>query len=154
MTEPNDIVGYALYIEMYKPSPSSSSQQILLTPEGMNAAGYHTPMRAYYRDINVFGRKRRWQQRSAAKKFREVDWANAEEAVQEIVPSVLNRLASIANSGVYSLRAQPAFVEVTATDLNDVAQGKLPYKVMGRVNKCREKLGYPADPLEASAHPV
>lgn len=151
MTEPNDVIGHALYIEMYKPSPSSSVQQILVTPEATNASGYHTPMRAYYRDMSMFARKRRWQQRSAAKHFRDVDWTNAEEAAETIIPGVLHRLASIANTGVYSLRGQPIFVEVTASDLNEVAQGKLPYKVMGRVNKCREKFGLPSDPLEAPA---
>lgn len=151
MTEPNEIVGHALYIEMYKPSPSSSAQQILLTPEATNSSGYQTPVRAYYRDMNMFARKRRWQQRSAAKKFREVDWSNVEEAVESIIPGALHRLASIANTGAYSLRGQPIFVEVTASDLNEVAQGKLPYKVMGRVNKCREKFGLPSDPLEAPA---
>jgi hypothetical protein len=52
--------------------------------------------------------------------------------------SLFNQLV---NNG-WTVYKQPIVVEVTPEDLDDVRLGKTPYKILGRITRCRRTLGF------------
>jgi hypothetical protein len=42
----------------------------------------------------------------------------------------------------WTLFKQPIAVEVTPEDMDDVRLGKTPYKILGRITRCRRTLGF------------
>ena len=50
----------------------------------------------------------------------------------------------------WELRIKPLVLEVSQVDLDDIAKGKTPYKLMYRMQQCRLKAGFPADAVPAA----
>jgi hypothetical protein len=56
----------------------------------------------------------------------------------EFHASTLNQLAAYH----YKIYKQPILVEVSAEDLEGIRNGKTPYKILGRITRCRRTLGF------------
>jgi hypothetical protein len=52
-----------------------------------------------------------------------------------------NLFAQLTSRG-YTLYKQPIAVEVTTEDLEDIRVGKTPYKILGRITRCRRTLNF------------
>jgi hypothetical protein len=147
MTESAKIVGKALYLEFRR---GDETNQIIITPEAINAAGKYVPITTYRRRISKMNPRKTWKQMSTMFKS-EID-----QLTNKLVP--LGRehaLATVADRVSYTdslfnqlitqgwtVYKQPIAVEVTQEDLEDIRMSKTPYKILGRITRCRRTLNF------------
>lgn len=134
MTTP---IGTAIYLELVTSTGSyiSHCSQILLCPE-------HEQTRSamYVRHLSTNATRKQWRHRASSSTLQSVrDGERSDSDVTAyIAHSAVTTLDRLINRG-YVLR-EPIFVEFSLEDLDDVRQGKTPYRVMSRVNKVRDKV--------------
>ena len=147
------VVGKALYLEFRR---DGETNQVIITPEAINAAGKYVPITTYRRRISSTSPRKTWKQMSTVFKS-EVDpmtnklVALGREHALATVPDRIsytdNLFTQLINSG-WALYKQPIAVEVTVEDLEDIRLSKTPYKILGRITRCRRALNF-GEPLFA-----
>jgi hypothetical protein len=157
-----DAVGIALYVEASRDMSSTAHKkyctQVLIMPEYKPTSGTLVPMTMYRRRISELEPRKTWRhfssptnvQKAFEKNTTSTMVAPADSVVNDMIfflRSTFDTLTDVASSTSthYSIVGEPIVVEVTAADMEDVRLGKTPYKVFGRVWKCRKKLGFPTD---------
>lgn len=141
------VVGKALYLEFRR---NKETNQIIITPEAVNASGKYVPISTYRRRISTENPRKTWKQMSTT--FRsEVDpttntlvQLGKEHALATFADRTVYNLGlftQLMNSG-WSLYKQPFVVEVTQDDLEDIRLSKTPYKILGRITRCRRALNF------------
>ena len=140
------VVGKALYLELRS---GDYTTQLILTPEGLNSSNKLVPLTLYRRRISRVQPRKGWKQVSsyispemdASGKVAQYSLEQALSVVKDklsFTDPIFNQLTS----GVWQVYKQPIVVEVTTTDLDDVRMGKTPYKILGRITRCRRALGF------------
>jgi hypothetical protein len=146
-TSNNKAIGTALYLEMRR---GSQTVQLLVTPEGITSDdNKYVPLTVYRRQISKSAPRRSWKQfasgfrteRDASGQFVQLDNAHALATVSERI-GFLNSLFAQLISAQWKVHKQPIVVEVSSEDLRDVRAGKTPYKILGRVTRCRRTLDF------------
>jgi hypothetical protein len=147
------VVGKALYLEFRR---DGETNQVIMTPEAINAAGKYVPITTYRRRISSTSPRKTWKQMSTVFKS-EIDpltnklVALGREHALATVPDRIsytdNLFSQLANAG-WKLHKQPIAVEVTLEDLEDIRLSKTPYKILGRITRCRRALNF-GEPLFA-----
>ena len=147
------VVGKALYLEMRR---GGYTTQILLTPEALSLPGKLVPLTCYKRRISVTEPRKSWKQVSAG--FTSEKDINTgaifQMSVDHAISTVPNRLQFVDNlfnqmiSQGYTLYKTPIAVEVTHEDVEEIRMGKTPYKILGRITRCRRTLGFGEDLFE------
>lgn len=141
------VVGKALYLEFRR---GNETNQIIITPEAINASGKYVPISTYRRRISTGNPRKTWKQMSTT--FRsEIDPAGntlVQLGKEHALATVMDRVSyndglftQLINSG-WSLHKQPFVVEVTQEDLEDIRLSKTPYKILGRITRCRRTLNF------------
>ena len=140
------VIGKALYLELRN---GEYTTQLILTPEGLNSSNKLVPLTLYRRRISRVQPRKGWKQVSSyispecdasgkiAQFSLEQSLAVASDKLSFTHP-IFNQLVS----GNWQVYKQPIVVEVTTTDLDDVRMGKTPYKILGRITRCRRALGF------------
>jgi hypothetical protein len=147
------VVGKALYLEFRR---DGETNQVIMTPEAINAAGKYVPITTYRRRISSASPRKTWKQMSTVFKS-EIDpmtnklVALGREHALATVPDRIsytdNLFSQLVNAG-WKLHKQPIAVEVTLEDLEDIRLSKTPYKILGRITRCRRALNF-GEPLFA-----
>ena len=150
------VLGSSIYLEFYKLSVDSSTViscgQMLMTPEITHAtaatAGLSiaAPITGFRRTLHSVAPRRQWKQFAAGSyvaSARASSGNNWDDITSTVMYSNISAIQRYINAG-WSLR-EPMVVEFTSDDVEAVRQGKLPYRVMGRVNKVRAAMGLPKD---------
>jgi hypothetical protein len=140
------VIGKALYLEMRN---GLHTMQLIMTPEGFNTTNKLVPMTIYRRRISKVQPRKTWKQISAHT-APECDASGkiAQYSLEQATLVVKDKLSftdSIFNQLVmqgWSLHGKPIVVEVTPEDMDDVRMGKTPYKILGRITRCRRVLGF------------
>jgi hypothetical protein len=141
------IAGKALYLE-FRHGPNT--QQVILTPEGLTASGKAVPMTCYRRKINAVNPRKTWKQVSSSISsekdaltgaFTQISKEHALLASHNILSFTDSLFNQLITQG-WKLYMQPIVVEVTKEDLDDVRMSKTPYKILGRITRCRRTLKF------------
>lgn len=141
------VAGKALYLELRK---GSFTQQIILTPEAVMAGGKTVPMTCYRRSISEANPRKTWKQVSSmtlsekdpsSMAFIQLTPSHALATVPNRMMFTDNLFNQLITSG-WSLYKQPIAVEVTQDDLEDIRLSKTPYKILGRITRCRRVLDF------------
>lgn len=141
------IVGKALYLEMRR---GGYTTQVLMTPEGLTLNGKVVPMTCYKRRISSAEPRKSWRQVSSGfvsekdNNTGTLFMMNTEHAlatVQNRLYFVDNLFNQMIGQG-YTVYKTPIAIEVTHDDLDEIRQGKTPYKILGRITRCRRTLGF------------
>lgn len=161
-TTPANVVGYATYIEAERPmnvgSPMKYVYQTLLMPEGAHS-GRPLAMSMYSRRISTTHPRKTWRFVSSSMTYDRAQadvsplftptvraWKLTESMLGFTGTRLGGLVATNQQAGLeWKLVGQPVVVEVTDADFADVALGKTPYKVFGRVWKARKVLGFPTE---------
>ncbi len=141
------VVGKALYLEFRR---AGETNQVIITPEAINAAGKYVPITTYRRRISSSNPRKTWKQMSTV--FRsEIDPATNKLVVlgrEHALATVADRISytdnlfnQLVTSG-WTVYKQPIVVEVTEDDLEDIRLSKTPYKILGRITRCRRTLNF------------
>jgi hypothetical protein len=141
-----NVAGYAMYLELRHTEVPNRVTQILISPEGMTSAHAQVPMVMYSRRLTSVQPKKQWRRSSSMLTLHTTAPADRAAARVRTARDYIEGLAR-ANWKVYK---EPIVVEATPEDLEDIRQGKTPYKLLGRVWKSRKYLGFP----EGFIHPV
>lgn len=145
-TPNNKAIGKATYLELRR---GSSTVQVIMTPEGITSEGKYVPFAMYRRQISASAPRRSWKafssgfrtERDASGQFVQLDQAHALATVDERLTFVQSLFAQLITAG-WQVYKQPITVEVSVEDLNDVRAGKTPYKILGRITRCRRTLDF------------
>jgi len=141
------IVGKALYLEMRR---GGYTTQVLMTPEGLTLNGKVVPMTCYKRRISSAEPRKSWRQVSSGFVSDKdtvtgtLFMMNTEHALAT-VPNRLYFVDNLFNQMIgqgYTVYKTPIVTEVTHDDLDEIRQGKTPYKILGRITRCRRTLGF------------
>ncbi len=140
------VAGKALYLEFRH---GAQTQQVLLTPEGTTVSGKAVPMTCYRRKISAVSPRKTWKQVSASisserditGSFRQIGHEHALLASQNILSFTDSLFNQLIAQG-WKLYLQPIAVEVTKEDLDEVRMSKTPYKILGRITRCRRALKF------------
>jgi hypothetical protein len=140
------VIGKALYLEMRN---GLHTMQLVMTPEGLTTSNKLVPMTVYRRRISKVQPRKTWKQISAhtapeMNASGQIAQYSLEQA-QLVAKDKLSFTDSIFNQLVmqgWTLFKQPIAVEVTPEDMDDVRLGKTPYKILGRITRCRRTLGF------------
>ena len=141
------VVGKALYLEFRR---AGETNQVIITPEAINAAGKYVPITTYRRRISSANPRKTWKQMSTV--FRsEIDPATNKLVAlgrEHALATVADRISytdslfnQLVTSG-WTVYKQPIVVEVTQDDLEDIRLSKTPYKILGRITRCRRALNF------------
>ena len=138
--------GKALYLEFRH---GINTNQVILTPEGSTLAGKVVPMTAYRRRISPSTPRKSWKQFSSAIVSDQIGpGLFAQYPTDHALSTVRDRIGftdSLFNQLImqgWTLYKQPIAVEVTVEDLEDIRMGKTPYKILGRITRCRRTLEF------------
>lgn len=145
ITEPK-VVGKALYIEFRK---GGYTNQVIITPEGTSAKGYYVPISTYRRRISESAPRKTWRilasifhsERTAHGDLVKLDKDHALATVSERMAYNYGLFNQLIDSG-HKVHVKPFVVDVTPEDLDDVRNGKTPYKVIARITRCRRALDF------------
>ena len=140
------VIGKALYLEMRN---GVHTMQLVMTPEGFTSSNKLVPMTVYRRRISKIQPRKTWKQISAHT-APECDASGkiAQYSLEQALAVSKDKLSftdSIFNQLImqgWALFKQPIAVEVTPEDMDDVRLGKTPYKILGRITRCRRTLGF------------
>lgn len=141
------VVGKALYLEMRH---GSNTTQMILTPEAITSGGKVVPMTCYRRHINPSQPRRSWK--AIASSFAserdlttntlfQLETPHALATFQDRVIFTDSLFSQLISRG-YQVFKQPIAIEVSIDDLDDIRMGKTPYKILGRITRCRRTLGF------------
>jgi hypothetical protein len=140
------VVGKALYLEMRN---GAYTTQIIFTPEGTTLSGKAVPMTCYRRKIASTAPRKSWKQfSSSAMSDRDITGTFTQLSTEHALSTVRDRISftdSLFNQLIgqgWTIHKQPITVEVTPEDLDDVRMGKTPYKILGRITRCRRTLNF------------
>jgi len=142
-----DVQGVSLYAEFRKPG---AMMQIIITPDGHNTEGKQVPAALWRRVVTPATPKKQW--RSSNLSWKAVsDLASeplANDKRDEFADARLTfatQLFDGIRSGGWTLMKETLFIEASKKDLDDVALGKSPNKLIYRINQTRDSLGFPAE---------
>jgi hypothetical protein len=147
------VVGKALYLEFRR---AGETNQVIITPEAINAAGKYVPITTYRRRISASSPRKTWKQMSTMFKSEVDPMTNKLVALgrEHALATVADRISytdnlfnQLINAG-WAVHKQPITVEVTLEDLEDIRMSKTPYKILGRITRCRRALNF-GEPLFA-----
>ena len=141
------VVGKALYLELRR---GGYTTQVLVTPEAIMLNGKVVPMTCYKRRISSSEPRKTWKQVSSMFMSEKDPVTGAFFVMNKdhALATVPNRLQFVETlfmqmiSQGYSLFKSPITVEVTHEDLEDIRKGSTPYKILGRVTRCRRALNF------------
>jgi len=147
------VVGKALYLELRR---GGYTTQVLMTPEAMNLSGKLVPMTCYKRRISASEPRKSWKQVSAGfTSEKDINTGTIfQMSTDHAIATVANRLQFVDNlfnqmiSQGYTLYKSAIAVEVTHEDLDEIRMGKTPYKILGRITRCRRTLNFGEDLFE------
>jgi hypothetical protein len=138
--------GKALYLEFRH---GINTNQVILTPEGATLSGKVVPMTAYRRRISPSTPRKSWKQFSSAVVSDQIGAGTfAQYSTDHALSTVRDRIGftdSLFNQLImqgWTLYKQPIAVEVTVEDLDEIRMGKTPYKILGRITRCRRTLEF------------
>jgi hypothetical protein len=142
-----DVQGVALYAEFRKPG---AMMQIILTPDGYNTEGKEVPAAVWRRVVTPSTPKKQW--RSSNLSWKSVADLNGDglpsakkEEFTETRLSFASQLFDGIRNGGWTLMKESLFIEASKKDLDDVALGKSPNKLIYRINQTRDSQGFPAE---------
>lgn len=139
------VVGKALYLEFRY---ADNTTQVILTPEGISSGGKLIPMTCYRRTISSTKPRKSWKQVSSTAVSALETAGIAPLSTEHALATFRDRVGFTDNlfmqlmSRGYTLYKQPIAVEVTREDLDDVRSGRTPYKILGRITRCRRTLNF------------
>ena len=140
------VIGKALYLEMRN---GAHTMQLVMTPEGFTSTNKLVPMTVYRRRISKIQPRKTWKQISAHTAPEcDASCKIAQYSLEQALLVSKDKLSftdSIFNQLImqgWTLFKQPIAVEVTPEDMDDVRLGKTPYKILGRITRCRRTLGF------------
>jgi hypothetical protein len=142
MTTNTQVVGKALYLEMRN---GINTTQIIITPEGRNVSGKYVPMTCYRRKIHPATPRKTWKQVTSGEMYPIPTPQMPEDFALTTVRDRLNFTDSLFNQLIsqgWTLYKTPIAIESTVEDLDDVRMGKTPYKILGRIARCRRTLNF------------
>ena len=159
MDKTSHVQGLAVYLVYTRDIGSGSAvQQVLLTPDGYTSDGVLVSSNLFRRRMKPGEGKKQWKVTSTNEKL-SADALTG--AVEQLTVDTWGQKAAmrldyatplfdaIVAQG-WELRIKPLVLEVSQVDLDDIAKGKTPYKLMYRMQQCRLKAGFPADAVPAA----
>jgi hypothetical protein len=147
MAESTKVVGKALYLEFRR---GDETNQIIITPEAINSAGKYVPITTYRRRISKANPRKTWKQMSTIFKSEIDPMTNMLVPLgkEHALATVADRISYTDNlfnqliAHSWTLHKQAFVVEVTNEDLEDIRLSKTPYKILGRITRCRRTLNF------------
>lgn len=141
-----DVQGISVYIEFIKPE---AKLQLLVTPDGYTPEGREVASSLYRRVTTSVTPKKQW--RNSLLSWRAIsDLGGLEMPIDKKDEFAESRLEfaytlfeGVRNGG-WELVKNPIFIETSKKDLEDIRLGKTPSKLMYRIDKTREALGFDA----------
>lgn len=143
------VIGIGMYLEMrrlYASTPYTT--QFIMFPE--IEATTHTLVLA--RRLSPSQMKRTWSRYSSPTSIANAvrDTSTMDEAIEKVSAFAVKMLGRLVVNE-YSLVGDPIFFEITPEDASALALAKTPYKVIGRINKARKKMGFPEKLVDVSS---
>jgi len=141
------VVGKALYLEMRS---GVATTQVILTPEALTASGKVVPMTCYRRNITSVTPRKSWRAIASSTvserdpltgAILQLETEHAKALFTDRLGFANNLFNQLIMKG-YVVYKQPIAVEVTPEDMDDIRQGKTPYKILGRITRCRRALNF------------
>jgi len=142
------VQGVAVYAEFKKPGQAMA---ILLTPDGYTTLGSLVPMTFFRRVVTKDSPKKQWKPSSlriaplqeVIDNFGGVIQDGSKETfVEQRISRITSYFDLILTQG-WVLEGKPILIEVSRHDMEDIAKGKTPNKIMYRVHISRKALGFP-----------
>ena len=142
------VQGIAVYAEFKKPGQGMA---ILLTPDGYTTLGDLIPMTFFRRVVTKDSPKKQWKPSSLRlaplqNVINDLGGVLQDDSKETFVEQRINRITGyfdlILTQG-WVLEGKPILIEVSAHDMEDIASGKTPNKIMYRVHISRKALGFP-----------
>lgn len=143
-----EVQGVAVYAEFRK---LGSTMMVLITPDGYTTTGTTVSATVFRRILTRHTPKRQW--RTSAMTWAAINKRDAlpittreqrDEMADERLQWSTALLDGILNGG-WEMVAKPILVEVSKVDLDAIASGKTPTKVIYRITQSRTALGYPTE---------
>ena len=141
----NQAVGKALYAEFRK---GDQTYQVILMPDGVATNGRYVPATMYRRQVSAAKPRKAWKTQAMPSIELDTFGAFVKLNEQDAIAKANSRLSyyystfqRLSDYG-YKLYQKLIVVEVSAEDLNEVMKMKTPYKVLGRITRCRRSLGF------------
>jgi hypothetical protein len=165
MTTSNDlnVVGHALYLELVRSdSTAGYCQQVIITPEGKTTDGRVVPMTMYRRRLSTNAPRKTWKQFGSSRTAAfAIETSGSIPDPAGRLDNTLNQMTSFMEAALksiasnnYKVQIKPIIVEVVASDMDEIKNGKTPYKLLGRFMKVRKVLGFPKDLIPERMHPA
>ena len=124
-------VGFAAYFEFRK---GPQTWQLLITPSSPEGLDVQAPASMFRRRLTPSAPRKMWKQIASTGMTQGADITTKSSFIHPMFDSL--------RDNGWKLYMQTIVVETTRDDLQDVRQGKVPYKVIGRVLKCRKALKF------------
>jgi hypothetical protein len=135
----------ALYVEFTQNSGSNDCYQMILVPQGKTSAGQPVAPTIFRRQINPLWARKTWRiytEAGVSADIISITELDRAAATERIVSALTDRpLQQMANRG-WTVYKEPIAIEITSDDYADVFNSRVPYKVLGRINKVRKALGF------------
>jgi hypothetical protein len=156
MTTSTETRGTAIYLELVRHTTDNAAveycEQIIMIPEVSTRSGATIPTTSYVRRLTTIQPRKQWKTMTSAPidVIGTPSSSDKAEIAHRSLSGVRHRVERAQNSFGAKHRA-PIFVEITDEDLESVRSGKTPYKILGRINKCRKANGLSKDLVGPSA---
>jgi len=133
-----EVQGCAFYAEFT--NVAGDIYQMFITPDGINEEGDFVVSHVFKRRLTAEAQKKQWRTTVLSSMLVDENGMSTEEhrlTRLNNIKDTLNRL-----NLRFTLVGEPFFVEVSKTDLSEIAQGKTPIKVIYRIGQTRKGLGF------------
>lgn len=156
MTTSTEVRGTAIYLELVRHTADNAAveycEQIIMIPEVSTTTGATIPTTSYVRRLTTISPRKQWKTLTSSpiSAHGVPTSSNKADIAHRSLSGLNHRITRAQNSFNAKFRA-PIFVEITDEDLESVRSGKTPYKILGRINKCRKANGLAKDLVGPSA---
>lgn len=140
------IQGVAVYAEFSK---SGYRSEMFITPDGFTANGTFVPAKIFTRVVTNEKPKKVWQTTTiqCAEDFakhgeKDLDIAQKETYIDHRLTHLTQIFEGLVSGG-WEIIKEPFLVETSQTDLESIAEGETPIKVVYRINQSKKSLGFP-----------
>lgn len=142
------IQGISVYAEFSKPGFRT---EMFITPDGFSQTGDLVPATIYTRVVSKDKPKKLWKQTTvqfadeiAKIGEKALDLSQKEAYLSKRLEHLTSIFEGVVETG-WEIACDPIMIETSLKDLQDVANGETPIRVVYRINLSRKALGLPAE---------
>jgi hypothetical protein len=143
-----NVQGLSVYAEFSKPGFRT---EMFITPDGFTPTGDLVPATVFTRVVSKEKPKKLWRQTTiqfadeiAKIGEKELDLSQKEQYLSKRLEHLTSIFEGVVETG-WEITSEPMLIETSLKDLQEVAKGETPIRVVYRINQSRKALGLPAE---------